>query len=110
MLLSKISFINKLMLPTFIVLAATMILYGNPFQSKIQLEKKEVEKRIEKDIVYRGYVIIDNQLFALISIGNQDYEVLAGEQIGDYKILKVTIDALLYTFNEQTFRLEPMYK
>lgn len=99
-----------LILVVFAFLTTTVVVNGNPFQCKIP-PKPEGRKRIRKhDIVYKGYVIIDNNFFALVEIDQKDYEVQAGDEIKGYKIIAVSKGDLRYSFKEKTYRSKPKFQ
>ncbi len=77
---------------------------SNPFQCKIPSGIVIHEKKPENILVFKGYAIIDENIYGLIMIGNHDYEVLKGDEIKGYRILKVSKIGLEYLYEKEKRR------
>ena len=73
---------------------------ANPFSSKIELQlPPDQEKPARSEISYRGYVIINNETFAIIQFKGQQLTLKEGETAYEIRIGKITDKQIQYTLH-----------
>ncbi len=104
---------NKFIIPPIAGLFSTILiissLVANPFSCKIPKTAKSKKEINLEDLSYKGYALLDNQHFALIQIGKQQYALKTGDKVKSIKILKITANHLDYQYNKAiyTIKLNP---
>jgi len=78
---------------------------ANPFACKIVHPLKSGEKRAIEELIFKGYAILDEHRFAVVQIGDRQYSLKAGEQVGDITILEVAPAFLAYRKRQRVFRV-----
>ncbi|MBU2514487.1 hypothetical protein KJ966_24435 [bacterium] len=55
------------------------------------------------NLVFKGYIIIDDIIYGIITIGDSDYEVLEGDEIKGFRILNISNIGLDYFHNQRKY-------
>jgi hypothetical protein len=75
--------------------------YANPFACKILSAPAKKPDAASAGFKYKGYAIIGTKRYALVQIGQTDFEVLEGSIVQGFRIEKVSETRLDYQVNNQ---------
>jgi hypothetical protein len=78
---------------------------ANPFQCKIPGKTVIKKKQPVQAIELKGFALINKQHIAIISIGENSFEVIAGDTIDEVTIINVNSTGIHYSIDNKLFHI-----
>lgn len=85
-----------------------MTAYGNPFKCKLITEKPVVETKTDDPLIFKGFIVIDEKIYGLVTIGGEELEVVSGQKIKGYTILSISKTQLEYRFKDKRYSINDL--
>ncbi len=97
--------INKIILTSIFLIYSFGLAAANPFSAKIkqQIQSEKEEVSITK-VNYQGYMIINNETFAIVQLNGEQFTIKEGEQSNEIQINKISENQIQYQYRGKSYQ------
>ncbi len=92
--------IEKAILPLLLAICSLPVAAANPFASRLEPETPpKASGPPTPEVSYRGYIVIDDEIFAIVQFGGKQFALKKGGTANGIRITEITDGRILYRRN-----------